>query len=85
MSVEPPADATVHDELEVSKHMQVSPFGVDKYLTEWEVHIGTADEFYVTEATARRVEQNLGLDLEDGDYRAGCEVIVVPAEGNDGE
>lgn len=35
-----PNDASVHDEIEVSKHMYVSPFSVDKYMTEWEIHTG---------------------------------------------
>jgi len=72
-----PDDATVHDEIEVSKHMHVTPFGVDEPMTEWEVQTGLDDTHYVSEAAAKRVKQNLGLDLESDDYRAGGEVIVV--------
>jgi len=46
-------------------------------MTEWEVQTGLDDTHYVSEAAAKRVKQNLGLDLESDDYRAGGEVIVV--------
>lgn len=49
-------------------------------MTEWEVHTGVADKYHVHESTAKRVKQNLGLDLENDDYRSGAEVIVVPDE-----
>jgi len=70
-------DATIHDDIEVSKHLIVSQFGVDKHGIEWEVHTGFHDPYYVEEDTARRVKQNVGLDLENGRYQSGGDVIIV--------
>jgi len=79
-------DAIVHDEVEVSKHFIVDAFGVDKLGVEWEVHTGFNDPYYVEEDVARRVKQNLGLDLENGRYQSGGDVIVVSeAEVDDAE
>jgi len=78
-------DAIIHDEIEVSKHLIVSQYGVDKHGVEWEVHTGFDDPYYVEEDTARRVKQNLGLDLENGRYQSGGDVIVVGDEEADGQ
>jgi hypothetical protein len=76
-------DVIIHDEVEVSKHLIVDQFGVDKRGVEWEVHTGFSDPYYVTEDTARRVKQNLGLDLKTGRYQSGADVVVVSDEEGD--
>jgi len=46
-------------------------------------HTGFSDPYYVTEDTARRVKQNLGLDLKTGRYQSGADVVVVSDEEGD--
>jgi hypothetical protein len=46
--------------------------------TAWTSHL-----YYVTEDTARRVKQNLGLDLKTGRYQSGADVVVVSDEEGD--
>ena len=51
----------------------------------WGIGYVTAAENpdYVTEDTARRVKQNLGLDLKTGRYQSGADVVVVSDEEGD--
>lgn len=78
-------DRVVHSEIEVSEHHTVSERGFYDDI-DYEVHTGMADVYHVSKKTADRVKNEIGLDLEAGDYRSGCEVIVVDEDGDsDGE
>lgn len=67
----------VQTDLEVSANHHVDDYGVH---TEYEIHTGFANPYFVTEATVDRVESQLGIDLRSADYQSGAEIRIVPAD-----
>lgn len=79
---EPPGNSQLKDDVEVSVHHRFYEDSVRDGV-EYEVHTGLAEEYVISEELAQRVYAEVGLDLWNGDYRAGCEVRIV-GEGDDG-
>lgn len=69
------SERTVHDDLEISENHMVSGRNVH---TEYEIHVGMADVYYVRQSAADAAERELDLDLETLEYRSGGEIVVVP-------
>jgi hypothetical protein len=66
----------LQDQIEVSAHHVIHDDGVSE-ATEYEVHTGMQDEYRISEELYRLVLHDVGLDLKNGYYRSGCEVVVV--------